>query len=58
MFWPAKLVFRNPLSSFRGRDVMLLEKGEIIGVDWDPSTPFRLPEYQDKGADMTVKFLG
>jgi hypothetical protein len=37
---------------------MLLEKGEIIGVDWDPSTPFRVPEYQDKGADMAVKFLG
>ena len=29
MFWPAKLVCRNPLSSFRGRHVMLLEKREI-----------------------------
>ena len=77
MFWPAKLVWRNTFSSFRGRGVMLLERGdarnflsivrgrcvmlleegEIIGVNWDASTPLRVPEYQYKGANMAVKFL-
>ena len=57
MFWPAQLVFWSPLSSFRNKDVMLLVEREVIGVDWDPSTPFRVPEYQDNVANMAVKFL-
>ena len=35
-----------------------VEEGEIIGVNWDASTPLRVPEYQYKGANMAVKFLG
>ena len=52
-----KREIRNLLSIFRGRRVMLLEEGEIIGVNWDASTPLRVPEYQYKGANMAVKFL-
>ena len=48
---------RNFLSIVRGRCVMLLEEGQIVGVKWDPSTPLRVPEYQYKGADVAVKFL-
>ena len=58
MFWPAQLVFWSPLTSFRNKDFMLLVKRQVIGVNWDPFAPFRLSEDQDKGADMTVKFLG
>ena len=29
LFWPAKLVGRNPFSNFRGRHVMLLERVEV-----------------------------